>query len=371
MPLVVNREQVLHTLENVSPGLSQREIVEQSNCFILTKKEVIAFNDEVACRAPNPFKDITGAMPAEKLLELLRKLPDDDLEVRRENGELLIKGKGKARRAGIRLEEKVTLPIDTLEKPTEWQALHEDFGEAIGTVQQCASQDQSRFEITCVHIHPKWVEAYDVFQICRWRLPTGVQQSVLVRQSSIQHIATAGMTEFAETEGFIHFRNPAGLILSCRRYLEEFPEVGKWLKMEGDKVKLPKGLAEACEKSEIFSKENGDINLVTVKLAPGKLTVRGQGVSGWYEETKKCQEYNGNPIEFMVSPTLLTELVKKHNDCLINSDQIKVEVGRYVWTAVLVRPDEASGEEETEGGDTNEEGDEDERGSGGDEDEDE
>jgi hypothetical protein len=75
----------------------------------------------------------------------------------------------------------------------------------------------------CINLTPRFVEAWDNFQIARYKIKTGLTEPVLVRQSSIKHVVSLGMTETAETQGWLHFKNPNGLVLSCRRYVDQFP----------------------------------------------------------------------------------------------------------------------------------------------------
>lgn len=336
-PIRVKREELLQQLESVQPGLSKRDIVEQSSCFAFKNGLVMAYNDEVAC-SHKCLLTITGAVAAEPLIELLRKLPEDDLEFTVEEGELRVKGKRRA--AGITMEEKILLPIDALEKVEEWKPLHPDFADAIGIVQQCAGTDQTAFKLTCVHIHPKWLEACDNFQMTRYKIKTGITESTLVRQSAIKNIVAFGMSEFAETPSWLHFRNPGGLMLSCRRYVEEYDDLAPYLQVEGKKAQLPKGLADAIEKAEIFSSEDSERNEVMVMLRPGKLRIRGLGNTGWYSESKKVG-YKGPPINFMIAPKLLKDLTERHNECEISEDRLKVNGGRFVYVACLGKADDA------------------------------
>ena len=76
----INREELLHQLETVAPGLSQKAIIEQSNCVVFQDGKVQTFNDEVSCCTDCCLK-ITGAVKAKALLELLRKLSEDQLDI--------------------------------------------------------------------------------------------------------------------------------------------------------------------------------------------------------------------------------------------------------------------------------------------------
>lgn len=337
----VKREELLQALESVLPGIAPKEIVEQSSAFVFKGGRVLTYNDEVSCRCPSPFgKEITGAVRSERLLDVLRKLPDDEIDAEAKDGKLTLRGKG--RRTWVIMEADITLPVDAVERPTEWRPLADDFLEAVSTVQRCAGTDESSFATVCVHLHPKWVEATDRFQLCRWRLKTGLEKPVLVRQSAIKHVTQLGMTEFAETEGWIHFRNGRGLELACRRYLEDYPDLSSYVKPGGETTSLPKGMAEAAERAETFSAEDKDNNRVKVHIKAGRVTVTGEGVSGGYLETKKTA-YKGPELVFWITPSILADIVRKHNECEVSDSLMRVNGGAYVYVAWLHKPEAAVG----------------------------
>lgn len=333
----INREDFLQSLELVQPGLSPREIVEQSSCFAFSKGKVMTFNDEIACRHKVSAK-FTGAVHAIPLLAILRKLSEDELQLELADSELILHGK--RRQTGIRMEKELLLRISDVEMPEEnaWKQIPEDFLDAVGIVHQVASRDESTFTMTCIHITPKWIEASDNDQITRYNIKTGIGPT-LVRSSSIKHILALGVTEFCLTETWMHFRSSNGLCISCRRYEEEYHDLSPFLKMEGDVIVLPKGLAEAADKAEVFSAENTDTNQVKVTLKPGKLRIKGTGVTGWYSESKSIK-YDGVPMTFMISPKLLSEITKRHNKCRISKKHLMVDGGKFVYCTCLEMPKE-------------------------------
>lgn len=342
----VDREKFLQALESVQPGVSTKEIIEQSGCFIFKAGEVLTFDDEVGCRAKSGLeKTFKGAVQALPLMNILKKIPDDSIELEQKGDEFLIVGKRK--KAGVRMEAEILLSFEQLEKPETWTALHEDFLDGLALVQECAGTDESQFKLTCVHIHPKWLEATDGFQMIRWRMATGITEKVLVRNSSIKHIVGLGVTELSETPSWIHFKSPSGLILSCRKFLEDFIELGPLFKFTGEPTTLPKGLEEAAERAEVFSAEVQDNNVVLVELSVGKLKIRGQGTSGWYEETKKLP-YKGQSMAFLIAPKLLAQLANRFNSCEVTPERLKVNGGNWKYVTVLGIPN-SNGHTESNG----------------------
>jgi len=293
----------------------------------------MTYNDEVACKAKTNL-DLTGAVQANSLKAILEKMPDDEVEITAGENEILIKGK--RRNVGVRMEHDVLLPFKNVETPKKFVPLHEEFSEAVAMAYDCTSKNQDKFWSTCVHIHPKWIEACDGFKIIRYKMKTNVSQSQLVRGTAIKCITELDVKEFCETDNWIHFRTKDKTVISCRRWLEPYKSEGitKLLEITGTKSVLPKGLAEAAQRAEVFSKENPDNNLVQVMLMPGKLRIKGDGVSGWYSETKKLK-YKGPKLDFYIGPELLVNLTQKHNECEVSNKHLKVGGAKFTFVACL------------------------------------
>lgn len=339
----VSREALLQALEAVQPGLAKRTILEQSDCFVFRDGEVFTYNDELCCRALSGLpQEFTGAVPSKKLLELLQKLTEEEIEVEARGEELRITGK--LRRAGFRLENEIVLPLENVDVPDKkaWKPLPTDFAEAVKLVQHCVSKDESQFAFTCIHVTPDRIEACDNFQAARWEMRTGFGEPLLLRQGSIRHVPGLGLNEVAETPHWIHFRGPDGRSLACRRYLEEYRDLSSLFAVKGQKVQLPRGLAEAAEKAALFSEENVETDLVTVELAGKWVKVKGRGTSGWYTERKKVS-WTGPAITFLIAPQLLIDLVagrEADRECTISEHTLHVQSGSYSYVTVLHQEEE-------------------------------
>lgn len=336
----INREEFLKQLESVLPGLSTKEVIEQSSCFIFKHKTVNTYNDEIAC-SQKSLLEIDGAVPAMPFISILRKLKEEELEINAndDNSQILIKAKQK--RSGIIMEQDILLPIEAVDKPKDWKKLPDNFADAIAIVQPCAGSNEAQFVMTCVHITKKWIEACDNHQVTRFRIKTDVDKSILIRKESLKHIVSLEMVEFSETKHWVHFRNSDGLMLSCRHWTDEYPsdDITQILKTSGKTLNLPKGLKEAVEKAEIFSSENTEGSNVIVNIKKGKFKITGKGISGWFTEVKKSK-YDGDSLQFTIPPRLLVELVQRYNECEVSESRLKVKGGKFVYVTVLGKLEE-------------------------------
>jgi len=318
----INRDELIKDLVMVKAGVSPREFIEQSSCFVFNEGEVMTFNDEVACRKKTVIQ-VRGAVQAATLMAILEKMNDPELEVKEnEKGELEFRGKRKA--FGVTMDAEIFLPIDRVEIPEKWRKLPEAFTEAADLAQHCVSSDESKFILTCVHLHPEWIESCDNLQAIRVKVDTGLKRSCLIRGTSLQHIKDLAMDELAVSPSWVHFRNKAGLIFSCRRYSEDYPDLSKIFLVKGHSIKVPRTLAEASDRAAVFATDKAGDPLVTVTLETGRVCLKGEGITGWYKEIKKLA-YDGPPMEFSISPTLLKHVSEEYSDARISPDKMRAE----------------------------------------------
>ncbi len=343
----VHREALLAALQSVQPGLAAKEGIDQSTCFVFSGDRVYTLSDDLACSAPSPLKNIEAAVPALKFLGLLEKLTEEDLDVEVGETEIVLKGQH-GRRAGVKIETKIELLEHFPEKPKKWKPLPEDYNKAVGIVQGCSGfKEKEGYRVVCILVHPEYLEATDNFQFCRWPLATGIREAVLIRTKALKNVPALGMTEFSETDAWLHFRNPSDLILSCRRTLDDIEEADEVYEVEGETITLPKSLIKESGAAEVCLDDKEDKN-VQIRLKPGKLLIRGEGTHSWYQVPKTLADYKGPRMEFFINPEILRDIVEKHNEVIVSSDKLKVDTGSYQYVANLFVPSEMNGAHEEE-----------------------
>lgn len=328
----IERETLLKQLEIVAPGTSTKEIIEQSSCVVFHGGFLLSYNSEIACRLQSDI-ELSGAIHANTMLEALRKLKEEIITIEEQEGEIVIIGKNK--KIGIRREATIQLPLEDIETPSKWHKLPEEFNDALQMVVNCASKDEQKFNVTCVQIHPEWIQATDDYQLAQYRMELkGIESDHMVRANTIKQIIPFAVTKMSVTENWVHFRSPIGLIISCRQHVVNYPDTSAFIKQEGTLIRLPKALVDAADLAEIFSGQNPDKNEITITLKPGKMIVYGEGVSGWSRETKKIK-YTGEEIRFRAIPRLLRQIAQNHNDCEVCERVLKVTGNNYTYISAL------------------------------------
>ncbi len=285
-------------------------------------------------------KEFTGAIQSKSLLSFLKKVSERKLMAKfmPAEGQLMMTGSGKG--VKFRYADKILLPLSSVETPDAeaWRELPANFGEAISIVQECTGTDATQKAMACVHVTPKWVESFQKFQATRYRIRLPIEDRFLVKPTGLRSVVAMDCTELAEGKEWVHFRNGAGIIISCRRYDEEFPDLLPSLTMDKGKfAELPDGLDGAIDRAEIFSREDADANQLMVSIEEGLLTVTAVGMTGQYWEDTSVK-YDGRPLAFLISPKMLTEVVKRSSRVEITQEKLKVRGTNWTYVTSLTDP---------------------------------
>jgi hypothetical protein len=354
--MLVARSGLLNALESIMPGISSRDMVEQGTCAVFMGDRVCSYNDEIFCEYKlEDALNINGAVPIAPLRSMLHKLKEDSVDIRIEGSELLIKGKS-GRESGIRIDEKIALPIEKVDKPEKYKKLPDTFAQAVLRAASCASTDSGLYNITCIHLTAKHLEATDNNHAIRYYMDLPIADPSMVRATSLAQIKLASPKSISITQSWVHFKNNLGLRMSIRKDAtggaHKYPDLTKLLEFKGKSITLPKSIGEACERAEIFSAEDAEMNLVKVEIAPGKpLRLRADGSSGWYQEKKEI-EYDGPELKFMISPQLLAALVSESHPCKVDGHRLIMKSDSFSYVVALeaeaTKPEEKETDDESD-----------------------
>lgn len=326
----VDRKEMLHRLLCVEPGTSKQESVQQSNCVVFAKGRLYTFSPMLSCAIPSQLpKDIQGAVNAEKIVSLLKNLPDDLIEMQFEEAVLSIRGHG--RWSKLPLQQEMLLPLDHVTLPKTWLPLPANFATAVDLTAACCRR-KGDFCQACIAVWPQWLEASDNTRLARYEMTVPVQEPLLIRGESLKVITDLGMTRIGETDDYLHFANPLGLRVSVRKFLmEDYPDLTPFLALRGQPITFPKGLEKAAETAALFLDDGGSVR---VAVQEGELTITAISSEGEYGEDKVLK-YDGPDMTFNCSPKLLGQLVREFNSLEVTPVTLRADGGGYTLVISL------------------------------------
>ena len=341
--MIIAREKLLAALAAVEPGLADRDIVDQSTCYVFSGKHVCTYNGEVVCRMPIPA-GLHGAVPAAAFQKLLLKYTVPKLSIQCGKTRIQVASKTQGT-ATIVYDTEIKLPTKSIALPKQWHKVPPSFSGALMDALSCVSKDESKFVLTCVNVAPTHVEGCNNYQACRCQCKVPVRKSLLLRGSAAQDVAKAAMVAMGETKTGVHFKNADGLILSCRKYDDDYHNLDPIVKLEGHRFALPSKLKGACDRAAVFAAEDGGQVTVKVAMANSKVTISGEGKSGTFTEQEPCK-YKGSPVEFLVSPSVLKRIIDEKGATYLAGFKVMAKTKSLIFASALSSPmPEAEGDE--------------------------
>jgi len=317
-----------HALEKVSPGLANKEIIEQSTHFAFIKDRVVTFNGEISVSCIVPGLDLEGAVSAKPLHQILAKIKKDEVDITITDEELLVSG-GRAK-AGLPILAEVRLPIkEEIGAMGKWKPMPLGLQEAMQACRFSASKDMSFATLTCVHVvkEGSLVESCDRSRLTRCTfegvLPIG---DFLIPAESVEALKAYSTASISVGDGWVHFMSEdKAVVFSCRIYNEQYPDLGKAMEMpEQIDIEFPPALMEILERASVFTakSEKNTQPFVEIALSQKRIKIRAKGDAGWFEEEVNAR-YVGEPLTFTVNPDFLKEMLPKATQCAIGSQKLR------------------------------------------------
>jgi len=332
----ISKSQLLAALEIVKPGLANKELIEQSTSFAFMGDRVVTYNDDISMSHPITGLELTGAVTAELLYKLLGKLKDDAINIELKEGEILFKS-GRAK-AGLNIQQEIKLPLDEeIAYKEKWKALPDTFIAGVDFSVGSCSRDMSRPVLTCVHvIQEGFVEASDSHRIMRYTLAGEMPiEDFLLPSSAAMTMCKLKPTHIAKGRGWVHFKNAKETILSCRIFEDKFPDTSVILDVKGKPIELPKEISVILDRAAVFAKRDHQMDeSVQITLEPGRLKIRGQAESGWFEESCRMT-YEGENLTFNVTPYLLKGILTQTSSGILGEHLLKFEGANWIYVTAL------------------------------------
>lgn len=329
--MIVNRKDLLRALQSVTAGLSSKENIDQSNCFCFGPGIVRTFNDEILCQHEVPT-DFTGAIIARPLLEMLDKMPEDEITLTVVNNKLRIKGSGK--RAEVTFDPNVILATGSVEVPDNWIELPPAFSDALGMVAE-ATEKETNTEFAFVHMTPDYLEACDYLQAIRYNVATGVKGSVMVRGTSCKAIKGMGVASACETKDWMHWKTFTGLVVSVRKDTREYPKIEEIFEtpIKGSAY-IPGSVGDVIQRATPFMATVPSGKQTICVLSKNRLTIRAVNANGWYEEVKDI-DYDGPDTTFGISPKNISGALKFGLPCEITDSSLRIRGDAFIYALSL------------------------------------
>lgn len=339
---------LLAKLELLSHGLAARHsMVDQGDSLIFHGGRIFTYNDELMVSVSSDSDvSIQGAVKAEALTKLLKKIKTAELELSDGEGEIHIAA-GRTK-AGVRYNEEIMIPIEDLPDPSDgkWADLPSDLLTGMALCCISTGVDVSMPELTCIHVHGNRVQSCDNFRATRFELKDDpgdlFAEPLLIPANKVRSIAEMDpvRVNVATNSSWVHFENEDGMVVSCRTFNEEYPNLDSLFDFEATPIELPNEILGALDRAGVFARDDvTKQELVHIDLKGKQLTLRSESTDGWVEESVQVK-YKGDALSVLVDPVFLQEILVHQGTVAMGQSMMRFTGEQFVHIFALEVPEE-------------------------------
>ncbi len=317
----VNKESLKKALEIVKPGLASSETIAQTTSFAFMKGCVITFNNEISISHPVPEIDFEGAVYAEELYKLLLKIKHEEVDLSIVDNQVVLKA-GRTT-AKFTLQTEIVLPIDEVANMGNFLKLPDKFCTAAEFVAPSCATAGSTAVLNCIHVKGDGVEASDNYRICKYGLYENMPiDEFLIPCNNALDVVKLNPIEIAKGEGWVHFKNEAGTVISSRIVEDNYPDTSHLFNVSGTEITLPKSLDDVLARAEVFKGADKLGGSVLITINENQLVVKTQSDFSQFTEDLNMK-HDGKPIIFKVTTGFMRSILAETLTCIVGGNFLK------------------------------------------------
>lgn len=285
----MNREELLHALKIVIPGVSKGEsLLTGTDSFIFRNGLIQTYNEHLSVTFPLDI-GIEGAVKAAEMARVLEKMQGLEITIEL-RGKAIFVTDGFTELSMQLLDTAVSTHLTSLAlEDLDWDELPPDFMKALSLCLPSVSRNPAHDAMMGIRFEGEDVLACDNMR-CSWCVvDASLPDFTLPGGAANELKKIPDLTGFSVSGSWVHFQNKDGVVFSSRLFAAEFPSAAlrNYFNFDGELIKyqFPAGLEKALERAEImsFSQENGS-PFVTLEEKKGKLVIRGERQYGTLSE---------------------------------------------------------------------------------------
>ena len=316
----VNREELMDVLNLVRPGLSQKEVIEQSNHFIFNKDEILAYNDELLISYPFDI-ELTCTVDASLFLKLLSRLETEMVSLELKKGVLEVWNEKTNAQLPIVEESEIFEYIRNVTKEAtdaDFHRLSPDFIEGLRLCAFSADTDRQMGTLTCVRIEGKNVMSGSKTRISWYEMDKEVPEDFYIEATLIQElIKYEDISSYYLSKSWAHFKSEGGTTFSARRVIPldllSFKEAFEGFDL-GVRIRIPADLRQSIETVNLVNEgEQAADKLVTLHIDESKVTCKAESTRGGilqevdFEKPPNIEK----PFSLQIRPDFLIDVLEK------------------------------------------------------------
>lgn len=298
--------------------------------FLRFEEDSISFAGQDVFLKKQLETEITGCVDCLFLQSVIDKHATSEVELYREENELVVKHKRSVSRLLIQDVSSQDCPFKDTVDENSWRKLPADFYELIGEAINMTSANYNEPAKTCVRISKRFIEASDGFKLGIYKMRGHIQDELFIRRDFGRALTKFKAIGYSLTDSWICFRNEAGCFLAIKRILiPDYPnlqDIFETFKNEQIEVEFPERTINSLERADLFLQDEFEIDKnVSLEISGGKISLSTRTKRGSYKD--RFSGPDSAELKIRINPANLIKMLYFSNKVCFS------ETGAYVETA--------------------------------------
>lgn len=318
----INRADLLAKLLIVRPGLTKKEIIEQSTSFVFTGKEIVTHNGYISIRCPF-VTDFQCSVVSAKFYSLLKDIEDEFVDITVKDKEIQIKSNHVRSGMTITVDNIIEKRLEEIPTVKKWKDLPKDFIKGLYLCMFSASKDAYCGAMNCISISEQDIFSTDNLRISHFVMEKKMSDKFLIPLNVVIELVKYKMTKYSlsENSAWIQFTTNDGTIFSSKCLFDTFPDASSFFDVEGIKVNLPKKIQTIIDTVSTIIEEIKDIDKrINVGIDTDKIICRAEQEKGWIEKEMEIK-HKGKKVNLTINPIFLYQILDKSSQVIIGEKQ--------------------------------------------------
>lgn len=311
----INTEEFSIIVKSLLPATKNKNTSPQVERIIFQDNFAGTFNSKMAVSWELDLGGIKCSVLATDLDKILSGIQDDKVSVYLEKNKLVIKSKGTTAKISTFPETKLvedfynSINFDGL----DWQTLPDVFITQLNIAKFSTSSNEfDPQNLFCVLIDTDFIYSGNGYRCTKMKCDSGF--NCLIPKQAVDSITKfPEINGYALTNGWIHFTNDDGGIISSKIVKGNFPDITKILENfpGGAVIKLSKSLIAPLKAiNNVLAKDADFLKTVNITIEQGRTILKGTK-EGLNIEKVIPNKFKSDKVSFDISPVFLKELLEQ------------------------------------------------------------
>lgn len=319
--------ELLKVLENTKAGIDTKSETEIMSYYYFSKNNVITHNDKISVRYP--FKtDFNMFVKATDLYNIISKIKTSEVSLTKKENKLNISSKSAKINLTVIEDDEATSMIENVSKSIKeanWKKLPENFKESIKLCATTTSIHDSDGTLSYIYLDGVDCISSDNTRISHSILDSQIDQ-MFIKAKEVNSLINSNPIEYSIGDSWIHFKNEDNGVFSIRVITGEYPDYLQFFDFDGDEITLSKDVLTGIDLASVLT----DIAtpIINIKIEKGFCILSVKSDNGKILHRSKVN-YKGNPINFMINPNFLKEMINHSTSLIVGSDKAKLKTDKF------------------------------------------